>query len=327
MSLFTRVFDLVLCALALAGAMASTATLAQSYPSKTIRFIAPYAPGGASDILGRVLAQKLSERMGQPIVVENRSGAGGNIAAGLVAKSAPDGYTILLAAVGHAVSPALYADLPYDPIKEFAPISLVALVPIMLVVHPSLPASNLKQLINLAKVKPGQLSYGSSGTGSSSHLSMELFKALARVNIIHVPYRGGQLLITDLIAGHIDVAFNQFGMLLPYVTSGRLKPIAMASAKRSSLMPNLPTVAESGVPGYEVSTWTGLMAPVGTARDIINKLNLETSRVLGLVDVRQRLAEQGIEPIGTTPEQFATYLESEVTKWKRVVREAGIKVE
>ncbi len=322
-----KISTCLLLVLAIAGGIGGARAFAQSYPTKPIRFIAPYVPGGASDILGRILAQKLSDRMGQPVIVENRAGAGGNIAAGLVAKSAPDGYTILLAAVGHAVSPALYSDLPYDPLKDFAPISLVALVPIMLVVHPSLPVSDIKQLINLAKTSHGKLNYGSSGTGSSSHLAMELFRAFTGINVVHVPYKGGQQLITDLIAGQIDVAFSQFGMLLPFVASGRLKAIAMASAKRSTLMPKLPTVAESGFAGYEVSTWTGLMAPVGTPRNIISKLNYEIGLVLGLAEVRLRLIEQGIEPIGTTSEQFSVYLENEVSKWKRVVRESAIKVD
>lgn len=313
---------------ALALAVVGNATFADNYPSRAIRFVVPYPPGGASDILARILAQKLSERMGQPVIVENHAGAGGNIGADFVAKAAPDGYTILMGNIGpNAMSPALYSKLPYDPIKDFAPITLVSSVPIILVAHPSFPASTVKELIDLAKAKPGQFNYASAGSGSSNHLAMELFKMLAGVNLVHVPYKGGTPAMTDLIAGQIQVAFDTVPVALPHVKSGRLKPIAMAGAKRTSLLPQVPTVAESGIPTYEASSWGGVMAPARTPRAIIDRLNTEINLTLGMPGVRERLAETGIELIGTTPEQFAAHLEREIAKWKRVVDQAGIKVE
>lgn len=321
-----RIFRSILGALALA--VVSNATLADNYPSRAIRFVVPYPPGGASDILARMLAQKLSERMGQPVIVENHAGAGGNIGADFVAKAAPDGYTILMGNIGpNAMSPALYAKLPYDAIKDFAPITLVSSVPIILVAHPSFPASTVKELVDLAKAKPGKYNYASAGSGSSNHLAMELFKMLAGIDLVHVPYKGGTPAMTDLIAGQIQVAFDTVPVALPYVKSGRLKPMALAGAKRTSLLPQVPTVAESGIPGYEASSWGGVMAPARTPRAIIDKLNTEINLTLEMSGVRERLAESGIELIGTTPEQFAAHLEREIEKWKRVVIQAGIKVE
>lgn len=326
MNRFYRILRSILGALALA--VASNATPADDYPSKAIRFVVPYPPGGASDILARILAQKLSERIGQPVIVENHAGAGGNIGADFVAKAAPDGYTILMGNIGpNAMSPALYAKLPYDAIKDFAPITLVSSVPIILVAHPSFPASTVKELVDLAKAKPGKYNYASAGSGSSNHLAMELFKMLAGVDLVHVPYKGGTPAMTDLIAGRIQVAFDTVPVALPHVKSGRLKPIALAGAKRTSLLPQVPTVAESGIPGYEASSWGGVMAPARTPRAIIDKLNTEINLTLGMPGVRERLAESGIELIGTTPEQFAAHLEREIAKWKRVVDQAGIKVE
>jgi tripartite-type tricarboxylate transporter receptor subunit TctC len=312
----------------LALAAVSTATLAQGYPNKPIRFIVPYPPGGASDVLARALANKMSESMGQSIVVENRAGAGGNIGADFVAKAAPDGYTLLMGNIGpNAISPALYPRLPYDPIKDFTPISLVSSVPIVLVAHPSFPASNMKEVIALAKSKPGQFNYASAGNGSSNHLAMELLKSLAGVNFAHVAYKGGSPAMADLIAGHIQIAFDTLPVALPHVKAGKVKAIALAGTKGSSVLPELPTIADSGVAGYEASSWGGLMAPGGTPRDVVDKLNLEVNRALGQPDVRESLAKLGIEPVGTTPEQFATYIEAEIKKWKRVVSEAGIKLE
>jgi tripartite-type tricarboxylate transporter receptor subunit TctC len=270
----------------------------------------------------------MSESMGQRVLVENRPGAGGNIGADVVAKAAPDGYTILMGNVGpNAISPALYANLPYDPIKDFAPITLVSSVPIILVAHPSLGISNTKGLIDLLKSRPGQINYASAGNGSSNHLAMELFKSLADVNLAHVAYKGGTPAMTDLIAGHVQVAFDTLPVALPHIKAGKLKPIAFASAKRSSVLPQVPTLAESGVAGYEASSWGGVMAPARTPRDVIEKLNLEVNRALSLPDVRENLAQLGIEAVGTTPEQFAAYIEAEIAKWKRVVKEAGIKFE
>ena len=260
-------------------------------------------------------------------MVENRPGAGGNIGSGLVAKAEPDGYTLLMVSIGHAVNPSLYAKVPFDPIKDFAPITLVAAVPNMLVVHPSVPVGSVQELIALAKEQPGMITYASAGYGTSIHLAGELFKSMADVDLRHIPYKGSGPAVTDLIGGHVQVMFDSITSALPHVRAGNLKALGVTSAKRSSILPEVPTIAEAGVPGYEVAPWFGVLAPAGTSPAIIDKVHTEIARVLELPDVKEKLAGIGAEPIGSTPEAFASHLATETAKWDALVKEAGIRME
>ena len=299
---------------------------AQAYPARPIRLIVPFTPGGTTDILARLLGNRLGETLGVQVVIENRGGAAGNIGAELAAKAKPDGYTLFMGHIGTlAVNPALYVKLPYDPVKDFAPISMVALVPSLLVVHPALPAKSVKELIALAKARPGKLSYGSTGTGGTPYLAVEYFKLLAKVDIVEVPYKGAAPLTTDLIAGEIALTITGIPALLPHVKTGRLRALAVSSAQRSRAVPELPTIAEAGLPGYEATAWYGLVAPAGTSRDIIAKLNAEVLAALKHPEVADRLQAEGAEPSGGTPEQFAAFIQAETTRWAKVIKATGVK--
>ena len=296
-----------------------------AYPAKPIRLVVPFVPGGSTDLIARILGQKLEEVLGQQVVVENRAGAGGNIGVEYVAKAAPDGYTLIFGHVGtFGFGPSLYQKLPYDPIKDFAPVVLFAMVPNMLAVHPALPTKSVKELIALAKAHPGQINYGSSGNGSASHLATEYFKLLSKTDITAIPYKGTGPLITDLIAGQTSLTITGVPPLYPFVQSGRLRGLAVGSVKRLALMPDMPTIAEAGVAGYESSTWFGPLAPAKTPREIVVKLNTELMKILQRPDVRSRFTAEGIEALGSTPEEFGAYIKAEIERWGRVVKAAGV---
>ena len=291
---------------------------AQDYPNKPIRMIVPLAPGGAADLLARFVSQGLTVSLGKPVVVENRSGGGGNIGSDFVAKSAPDGYTLLLAGIPQAIGMSLYKKLPYDMAKDLAPVIQAATFPSIIAVHPSLPVRSIKELLALAKSRPGQLNYGAN-TGSPNHLGMELLN----VKMTHIPYKGAGPVVTDLIAGHIQLAALGFPGALPYVQAGRLRAIAVTGTKRSPLLPDVPTVSESGVPGYSVTSWYGVFAPAGTSREIIGKLNTDISAALKNADVTSKLTALGAEVATTTPEEFGRIVRDEIKKWAKVVQTSG----
>jgi tripartite-type tricarboxylate transporter receptor subunit TctC len=302
--------------------------MAQPYPAKPIRLIVPYPPGGGTDIVGRIVAQKLSESLGQQVVVDNRGGATGSIGAELASKSPPDGYTILMGNIApNAINVSLQPKLPYDPVADFAPVSLAAATPNILVVHPTLPVKTVKELIALAKMRPGELNYPSAGVGSSSHLAGELLAILTGIKIVHIPYKGGGPAMIDTISGEMQMMFATMPAAMPHVKAGRVRPVAVTTAKRSGTLPELPTIAETGIKGYEASTWYGVLAPAKTPRPIVERLHGEIVRMLAVPDMRERLAAQGFEPVGSTPEEFAAYIKSEIVKWGKVIRTAGIKAE
>jgi len=304
------------------------AGLAQTYPAKPIRIVVPFPPGGIADLFARVIGQKFGEAWGQPGVVENRPGAGGNIGAEIVAKSPPDGYTLVTGSIGtHAVNVSLFSKLAYDPIRDFAPVALIMEAEGLLVVHPSLPAKSVKELIALAKSRPGQIAYASAGHGTAAHLSGELFKSMAKVNLVHVPYKGNVPALTDLIAGQTSLLFATMPTALPHVQSGRLRALAVTSSSRSPAAPELPTIAEAALPGYSVTNWIGFFAPAGTPRDIVVKLNAEVVRIMQAPDIQKRLATEGAKFSPWTPEQFGGFVKTEQTKWAKVVKEAGIRVD
>jgi len=310
----------------LAGVCANAS--AQEYPVKAIRFIAPNLPGGPTDILARLIGQKLAESFGQPVVIENRAGAGGNIGTEAAAKSPPDGYTLVTgnnATFGANVS--LYKHLAFDPVKDFAPIVLVGTQPNILVVHPSLPVTSVKQLIALAKARPGELNYAGSGMGAVAHLAAELFKTMAQVNIVHIPYKSAAPALIDVIAGQNQLMFATSLSVQPHIKSEKLRALAVTTANRSRLMPELPTIAEAGVPGFAAMTWHGVLTTGGTPPAIVNKLNAEINRILQLPDVRERLGALGAEIIGGTPQEFADHIKREIPKWAKVIKDAGVRVE
>jgi tripartite-type tricarboxylate transporter receptor subunit TctC len=309
-------------------ALAAGAASAQGYPAKPVRMVLPYPPGGGSDTIGRPLAQKLSESLGQQVVVENRGGANGNIGMEHAARAAPDGYTIVFALTAQlAVNPGLYSKVPYDPVKDFAPITLLGTGTYILVVHPSLPVKSLKQLIALAKAQPGKIAYSSSGNGSGGHLAAELMNSMAGIRMLHVPYKGGGPALVDLIAGQVQVLFSTQLASWPHIQSGRIRALAVSTAKRPASIPDLPTVAEAGLPGYDSGVWYGVLAPAGTPRDIITRLNGEIVRALNQPDYRGLLVNNGIDPIGSPPEQLGQYIKSELAKWAKVVKDAGVRVD
>jgi tripartite-type tricarboxylate transporter receptor subunit TctC len=297
------------------------------FPDKTIRIVVPYTPGGFNDTLGRIVAQKFTDDWGVPAVVENRPGGGTLIGTDSVAKAPADGYTLLVVAFPFAVNPSLYAKLPYDTLKDFAPLILAGQTPNLLVVNNDVPVKSVQELIDAAKAKPGSLSYGSTGSGSSNHLSMELFRLMTNTSMIHVPYKGSAPMVTDLLGGHVQVAFDNTPNVLPQVKAGKLRALAITSATRSAMVPDIPTVAESGVPGYEVGVWFGIVAPAATPRDVLVKLNAELNRILAMPDVKQKFADQGVEPVGGPPERFGEHIRAQIEKWGRVVKESGAKVE
>ena len=316
------------------AAVAAVATLvpgaacAQQYPSKAIRMVIGFPPGGGTDIVGRIVAQKLSEVLGQQVLPDNRGGAAGQIGTEIVAKAPPDGYTILMAHIAAlSILPSLVAKLPYDPVRDFAPISLVAIGPNLLVVHPSLPVRTVRDLITLARARPGQLQFASPGAGSVQHLAGELFNLQAKVSMLHVPYKGSGQSIIDLVSGQIHLDFDSIPPVLGHVKNGRLRAIAVTSEKRFSLLPAIPTVSESGVPGFDMSTWWGLVAPAGVSKDIVSRLNGETTRLLRQPEVRERIANVGAETIGNSPEEFAAFIRSERSKYAKIVKDANIKLD
>lgn len=294
------------------------------YPDRPLRLIVPFPPGGNTGLLARMLSQKLVEALGHQVVVDNRGGAGSTIGAGIAAKSPPDGYTLFLASQANAISAGLYSKLNYDLVRDFAPITLLAISLHVLVVHPSLPVKSVKELVVLAKARPGQLAYSSSGSGASSHLAPELFSSMAGIKMLHVPYKGGGPAIIALLSDEVSLMFSSLAAAIPHIKAGKLRGLAVGSAQRSPLMPDLPTVSEAGVPGYDVSTWYGLLVPAGTPNEIVARLHAETVRLLGLPDVRQWLAASSYEARTSTPEEYAAFTRREVEKWAKVIKAAGI---
>ncbi|MFO1412986.1 MAG: tripartite tricarboxylate transporter substrate binding protein [Burkholderiales bacterium] len=311
------------------AALASLASAQAPYPVKPIRIVVPFPAGGTTDILARAVAAKLTETTGQAAVVDNRPGAGGNIGAELVAKSAPDGYTFLMGTVGtHAINPSLYAKLPYDHVKDFAPVILVAGVPNVLVVNPSLPVNSVQELIAYIKANPGKVNFASSGSGTSIHLSGELFKTMTGLQITHVPYKGSAPALQDLVGGQVQIMFDNLPSSLALIKGGKLKALAVTSAERSTALPDVPTVAEAGLPGFEASSWFGLLAPAGTPKEAIAKVNGEVAKWLATPEAKEKLASQGaIAASGLTPEDFQKHIAAETTKWAKVVKESGAKVD
>ena len=311
----------VLCVMVGAGHAADT------YPSRPIRMIVAYPPGGGTDQVGRVMAEQLTVTLGQNVVVDNRGGATGNIGTELAARALPDGYTLLMGNVApNAVNVSLFKKLAFDPVKDFSPVSLVAITPNILVAHPSIPVKTIKELIAYAKAKPGTLNFPSAGVGSSSHLAGELLKSLAGISMVHVPFKGGGPALVAVIAGEVQIMFATMPAAMPHVKSGKVKPVAVTTAKRSKAMPDLPTIAESGVKGYDASTWYGLLAPARTPPAVVTRLHGDTVKILA-GPTRQRLEAQGFEPDGGTPAEFANYIKSEITKWAKVIKDAGIPAE
>ena len=321
----TRCFAAAVVAVLLA--LSAPLCQAQNYPSKPIRFLVAFPPGGTSDILARTIGQKLAESLGVQVVVDNRPGAGGNIGAEAAAKSPPDGYTIFMGTTSQAISVSLYSKLNYNLLTDFAPITQAVNYANMLVVHPSLPVKSVKELIALAKARPGQLNYGTAGNGTPPHMTGELFKSYTGVNIQHVPYKGGAPAIADLLGGQITIMFDNVPPLLPHVQAGKMRPLAVTSLKRINVLRDVPTLDEAGLKGFDSVAWNGVLAPAGMPREIIVKLNAEIVRILNLPDVRERLSSQGADPVGSTPEQFATWIRSEVQKWAKVVRDSGARVD
>jgi len=297
------------------------------YPGKPVRLIVPFPPGGGTDTLARILGQKLADVLGQQVVIDNRPGAGTNIGAEIAAKAPPDGYTVLMGNIAHAINVTLYSKLSYDLVRDFAPVTLLASTPNILVVHPSLPVKSAKELIALAKARPGQLDYASSGGGSSAHLAAELFSNMAGVKMTHVPYKGGGPAVIALIGGQCSVGFATTPSVINHVKSGKLRGLAVTTAQRSPSTPDLPTISEAGVAGYEAGTWYGLLVPAGTAKEIVARLHAESVKLLKLPEVKERLDATGFEPIGSTPEQFAAYIRSEIEKWAKVVKASGARAD
>lgn len=304
----------------------SAAALAQGYPSRPIRLIVGFPPGGAADILSRMAAQPLTERLGQQVVVDNRGGAGGLIATEMAARAHPDGYTFLMTSIPHVINPHLHRKVAYDPVRDFAPVVQFVSAPLMMAANTSFPAKSVAELIALAKAKPGHINYGSGGSGASSHLAMELLKTMAGVDIVHIPYKGTGPLITDLIGGQLNVTISSAVPLSPHVKAGRLRGLGVTSPKRSLSFPELPAIAET-VPGYEVINWFGVLAPANTPRAIVTRLNSELNAALASPDLRSRLLAQGADPTGGTPEKFATLIKRDVVKWAKVVKASGARVD
>lgn len=301
---------------------------ATPYPTKPIRIIVAYTPAGATDILARVVGQKLSESWGQPVIVDNRAGAAGNIGTEVAAKANPDGYTLIMGTAGtHGINVSLYRHLNWHPVKDFSPVSLVAMVPNIMVINNALPFKSVRDLIAYAKANPGKLSYGSPGNGSTAHLSMELFKSMTGTNLVHIPYKGSAGVLADVMGGQIAVTIDNMPPYLPQVKAGKIRALAVSPAKRSSAAPDIPTIAEAGVPGYDSGAWFGLLAPAGTPKDIVSKLSVETARILKLPDVNKRISELGAEPVGSTPEEFAALIKSEIAKWAKVIKDANVELQ
>ena len=323
-----RIFLKSLLALSCGLAVLAPVAQAQSYPTKPIRLIVPFPPGGGNDVIARVIAQKLGERLGQQVIVDNRAGANGIVGLQALMQSPPDGYTLAVGAAGPlAVNPSLYDKLPYDPLKDFSPITNMVNYPLLLVVHPSVPVKTTQDLINLAKAKPKQLYFASPGSGNSGHLAGELLNSMANVQTVHVPYKGQGPALSDLISGQVQMLYSSIPSVLPQVKSGQLNALAVGSAKRVPSLPDIPTISESGVPGYEAYSWVGMVAPAKTPKDIVNRLNREIVDILKQKDVSEKLNQQGALPVGDSPEQFGAYIKTEIEKWGAVVRAANIKAD
>ena len=317
-----RLIALVLCSIFVSAAGAQ-----EAYPSRPVKFILPFPPGGGTDILGRVIAEQLSANLGQPVVTENRGGAGGNVGAEAAAHSAPDGYTIVLVAPSLAISKTLYSKLNYDPVKDFAPISLVATVPNVMITNPAVEATNLQEFIALARSRPGAMNYGSGGAGTSNHLAGELFNMVTGTKLVHVPYKGVNLAMQGVLAGEIQLVFIGIPAALPHIKAGKLRALALVAPQRSPALPEVPTVAEAGLKDFEVTTWYGIMTPSGTPRPIVSRLNAELVKIMHTPDVKERLAGMATDPLTSTPEEFAAYLRQEIAKWGDVVRKANLKAD
>jgi tripartite-type tricarboxylate transporter receptor subunit TctC len=306
----------------------SASAFSAEYPNKPIHLIVPFPPGGPADILARIIGPRLSQSLGQPIIIENRPGAGGNIASEYVAKAKPDGYNLVLGFVGtHAINSSLYANMPYDNVKDFAPVTPIASVSIMLVVHPSIPASSIGQLIEQAKLNPGKLTYGSPGNGTPQHLAGELFETMANVDMVHVPYKGAVPALTDLLGGHLSMIFSSLPPALPHVNNGKLRGIAVTSLARTPIAPSIPTISESGLKGFEVVNWYGVLAPARTPKNIISRLNTEIVKIMNMPEVVKMLSEQGAVPMTSTPEQFGSFIKDETSKWAKLVKFSGARID
>jgi tripartite-type tricarboxylate transporter receptor subunit TctC len=313
--------------LALALACAAGVAGAQTYPTKAVRLVVPFLAGGSTDIVGRTVAQKLSEMWGQQVFVDNRPGGGTTIGTDNVAKSAPDGYSLLVTPAPFTINPSLLAKLPYDALNDFAPVTLINTTPLVMVVHPGVPAKNVKEIIALAKAKPGKLNFGSSGTGGSNHLAGELFDAMAGVKMVHIPYKGNAGALTDIVGGHLDVVYNGLTSALALIKGGKLRVLAVTSLQRNAALPDVPTLDESGLKGFEAVAWNGLSAPAKTPRDIIMKINADVIKVVNSPELKERLKAEGSDPVGSTPEKFGTFLRDEIAKWAKVIKFANVKPE
>jgi tripartite-type tricarboxylate transporter receptor subunit TctC len=318
---------IVMAVWAVALAVISGTVSAQPYPAKPIRLVVPYTPGAGTDTIARILAQKVGESLGQQVVVDNRPGAGGTIGTEIVAKAPPDGYTLLFAPTSHAINPGIYPKLGYDTQKDFAPISVVASLPVVLAVEPAVPASSVRELVALAKSKPGQLTMASSGNGTVFHLTGELFKDAAGINVVHVPFKGGAPAVAALLGGQVSMTFETSVTLVPHIRSGKLRALGVASPKRIALLPDVPTLGESGFPAILAENWYGLYAPTGTPKEVIARLYAELDRAIHSPDVREKLAQQGAEIRENTPEQSAAFLRAEMVKWAKVIKDSGAKVD
>ena len=318
-----QVVQIAACVAALGAVVAN----AQNYPTKPVRMVAASSPGSAVDIVARIVAQKLGEQLGQQVVVDNRAGAGGNLGAELAAKAPPDGYTLFMGTPAHAINTGLYRKLNYDLTRDFAPVSQVTTGAYVVVVHPSLPVKSIKELIALARAKPGQLNYASAGSGNATHLAGELFASKAQIKLVHVPYKRSGPAVTDLVGGQVQLMFANLVAALPQVKTARIRALAVTGHTRAAAAPELPTVSEAGVPGYVVTSWFGVLVPAATPREIVTRLNTELARTMSAPDVRERLASDGAEPQTGTPEQFGTFIRSEIAQWTKVVKDAGIVAE
>jgi len=321
-------FALATVVVGLCGVLAVPVALAAArgdYPVRPIRFVSPFAPGGGNDTISRLVTQAMGRNMGQHFIVDNRPGANTRIGMDIVAKAAPDGYTLVMTSSSVAINVSLYPKIPYTP-DDFAPVSLVAISPLIVVVHPSTRASTVKELIALARAKPGELTYASSGVGNISNLAGALFSTMAGVTMVHVPYKGANLGVTDLIAGRVSVMFSSALAMLPHIKTGKLRPLAVTGGKRSTALPALPTVAEAGLPGYEATTWYGVLAPAKTPRLIVNRLSTEVAKALAMPEVKSRLDDQGLDIVVNSPDEFRAYIQSEIVKWRKVIQAAGIKL-
>ena len=320
-------FRVMAIAAALSASCNAGAADAPSFPTRPLRIIVGFAAGGSTDIIARLVAQSLSEALRQPVIVENRTGANGSIAAETTAKAPPDGYTMLLAANGLTINPSLYRKLAYNPVTDFAPITQVAFIPNVLVVHPSLPVKTVREFIAFARARPAQLTHGSSGTGSPGHLAGEVFKIMTQVQFVHVPYKSSAQALIDLLGGHLQLAFPTTFVAMPHIKSGRLRALGVTSRLRSKSLPAMPTIDEAGVPGYEVVGFYGMLAPAGVPKEIIGQLNSEITKALRAPGLQERLVQDGAEPVGSTAEEFRTYIEADVRKWAKIIETAGIRFE